>query len=307
MDLSIVIPVFNEEDNILPLVQRLHRTLAPMGVTYEFIFVNDGSRDATLLRIKELSALQPEIKYIDLSRNFGHQIAVSAGLDYATGQVVGIIDADLQDPPELLLPMYEKWKEGYDVVYALRIRRKGESWFKLITARIFYRILAKITHIDIPLDTGDFRIMDKRVVEVLRSMPERHKFLRGQIAWVGFRQTGLEYERDARQHGKSGYPFSKMLRFALDGITGFSDIPLRFVSNLGIVVTIFALLMTLYALYSRFILQDYTQGWTSIIITVLFMGGVQMISIGIIGEYLTRINADTRKRPLYVVRENNLP
>jgi polyisoprenyl-phosphate glycosyltransferase len=192
------------------------------------------------------------------------------------------------------------------VVYALRIRRKGESWFKLITARLFYRILAKITHIDIPLDTGDFRIMDKRVVEVLRSMPERHKFLRGQIAWVGFRQTGLEYERDARQHGKSGYPFSKMLRFALDGITGFSDIPLRFVSNLGIVVTIFALLMTLYALYSRFILQDYTQGWTSIIITVLFMGGVQMISIGIIGEYLTRINADTRKRPLYVVRENNL-
>jgi polyisoprenyl-phosphate glycosyltransferase len=306
MDLSIVIPVFNEEDNILPLVQRLHRTLAPTGLTYEFIFVNDGSRDATLLRIKELSALQPEIRYIDLSRNFGHQIAVSAGLDYATGQVVGIIDADLQDPPELLLPMYDKWKEGYDVVYALRIRRKGESWFKLITARLFYRILAKITHIDIPLDTGDFRIMDKRVVEVLRSMPERHKFLRGQIAWVGFRQTGLEYERDARQHGKSGYPFSKMLRFALDGITGFSDIPLRFVSNLGIVVTIFAFLMTLYALYSRFILQDYTQGWTSIIITVLFMGGVQMISIGIIGEYLTRINADTRKRPLYVVRENNL-
>jgi dolichol-phosphate mannosyltransferase len=306
MDLSIVIPVFNEEDNILPLVHRLRQTLAPTGLAYELIFVNDGSRDATLLRIKELSAIHPEIKYIDLSRNFGHQIAVSAGLDYATGQVVGIIDADLQDPPELLLPMYEKWKEGYDVVYALRIRRKGESWFKLVTARLFYRILSKITQIDIPLDTGDFRIMDKRVVEVLRSMPERHKFLRGQIAWVGFRQTGLEYERDARQFGKTGYPFSKMLRFALDGITGFSDIPLRFVSNLGILVTIFAFFMTLYALYSRYILQDYTQGWTSIIITVLFMGGVQMISIGIIGEYLTRINADTRKRPLYVVRENNL-
>ena len=304
-DLSVVIPIYNEEDNIMLLHSRLSAVLAGMQIGYELLFINDGSRDRSIQLLKDLAAKDPRVKYIDFSRNFGHQVAVSAGLDNTSGEAVVIMDADLQDPPELIPQLYQKYRDGYEVVYARRRSREGESWFKKFTARLFYRMLSYLSTVDIPLDTGDFRIIDHKVVEVLRNMPEKSKFLRGQISWIGFRQTFLEYDRQERHAGVTNYPFKKMLKFALDGITGFSDLPLRFVTWFGLAVTAFGFLMTIYVLYSRFILQDYVEGWSSLMITVLFLGGVQMIAIGIIGEYLSRIHSNVRNRPLYIIREKN--
>ena len=305
--LSLVIPVFNEAANLQILNKRICAVLTEMQLTFEIIYVNDGSTDNSQQIIKVISASDHRIKYIHFSRNFGHQIAVSAGLEKAVGEKIVIIDADLQDPPEFIPRLYEKICEGFEVVCAKRKSRKGESWLKERTAYWFYRILKKITTVDIPVDTGDFRIMDKKIVEILRSMPESHKFLRGQIAWIGFRQTTIEYQRDERLHGKSGYNYKKMLRFALDGITAFSDFPLKVVTWFGFLVSIVAFIVILFAFYSRFILKDYVQGWTSLMISVLFIGGIQMIAIGIIGEYMSRMNTDIRKRPLYIVRESNIP
>ncbi len=305
-NISVIIPVYNEEDNIQPLYERLRSVMQKMGVSYELIFVNDGSQDKTIRLVKALAYKTNEVKYIDFSRNFGHQIAVTAGLDKANGDAIVIIDADLQDPPELIAEMYEKMKEGYEVVYAKRKKRSGESVMKLWTASMFYRILARITSISIPVDTGDFRIMDKKIVEILRQMPEKNKFLRGQISWIGFNQTFIEYEREERQAGETGYTYGKMMRFALDGITAFSDIPLKVVTYFGFIVSFIAFLISLYALYSRFILRDYVQGWTSLMISVLFIGGIQMIAIGIIGEYMSRMNSNIRNRPLYIIRDTNL-
>lgn len=304
-DLSVVIPIYNEEGNIPLLYERLTAVMQGMGISWEFIFINDGSRDRSIQLLKELAGKDPRVRYIDFSRNFGHQIAVSAGLDHSRGEAVVIMDADLQDPPELLPDMYRKYKEGFEVVYARRRSREGESWFKKTTARLFYRMLSRLSTVEIPLDTGDFRIIDHKVVEVLRNMPEKSKFLRGQISWIGFRQTFLEYDRQERHAGETNYPFKKMLSLALDGITGFSDLPLRFVTYFGLLVTGFAFLGTLYVLYSRFVMRDYVEGWSSLMITVLFIGGVQMIAIGVIGEYLSRIHANVRNRPLYIVRESN--
>jgi len=305
-DISVVIPIFNEEGNIPPLYQRLTATLDGMSLRSELIFVNDGSRDRSIDLIRELAEMDSRVKFIDFSRNFGHQIAVSAGLDGARGEAVVIIDADLQDPPELIADMYRVYRTGYEVVYARRRSRKGETFFKKWTAKMFYRLLARLTSIEIPLDTGDFRLIDHKVAAALRSMPEKSKFLRGQISWLGFRQTFVEYDRQERLAGKTGYSLKKMIALALDGITGFSNAPLKLVSWLGLLVTGFAFAATLYALYSRFILDDYVEGWASLMITVLFLGGVQMIAIGIIGEYLSRINANVRNRPLYVVRDSNI-
>jgi dolichol-phosphate mannosyltransferase len=304
-DLSVIIPVFNEESNVLPLYERLTATLDKITANYELIFVNDGSRDGSLKAIKELARKDSRIRYIDFSRNFGHQIAVTAGMDHCRGEHVVIIDADLQDPPELIVPMYEKMKEGYEVVYARRRNRKGESWFKKITAKYFYRLLASITSVNIPLDTGDFRIMHRRIVDVLKQMPEQEKFLRGQIAWAGFNQIYIEYDRQERQAGKTGYTYRKMLRFALDGITSFSTLPLKFASALGFIVSATAFVISLYVLYSKFVLHSAVPGWTSLMLVVLFLGGVQLICIGIIGEYISRMSANVRRRPLYVVREMN--
>jgi dolichol-phosphate mannosyltransferase len=304
-DISVIVPIYNEEGNIPLLYQRLIGVLQGMGLHYELIFVNDGSRDRSMEMIHDLAQKDSRVKYIDFSRNFGHQVAVSAGLDHARGEAVVIIDADLQDPPELIRELYEKYKSGYEVVYARRRRRDGESWFKRTTARMFYRTLARITSIDIPLDTGDFRIIDHKVAEVLRNMPEKSKFLRGQISWIGFRQTSVEFDRQERHAGKTGYSLRKMMGLALDGITGFSNLPLKFVTYFGLMVTAFAFVVAVYVLYSRFVLRDYAEGWSSLMITVLFIGGVQMIAIGIIGEYLSRINANVRNRPLYVIRESN--
>lgn len=304
-NISVIVPIFNEEGNIPLLHERLTGVLRGMQLHYEMIFINDGSRDRSMELIRELARQDNHIKFIDFSRNFGHQVAVSAGLDHADGEAVVIIDADLQDPPELIPEMYKRYKEGFEVVYARRRKREGETLFKKWTARMFYRILSRLTSVDIPLDTGDFRLIDHKVVDVLRRMPEKSKFLRGQISWIGFRQTYIEYDRHERHAGKTGYSLQKMLRFALDGITGFSDVPLKFVTYFGLLVTAFAFLVTIYVLYSRFVLEDYVAGWSSLMITVLFIGGVQMIAIGIIGEYLSRINANIRNRPLYVVRDSN--
>lgn len=306
IDLSIIIPIYNEEGNIPSLIDRLKSVVDSMGVSYEFVFVNDGSKDRSFEMIKELSIQYPFIKYINFSRNFGHQIAVTAGLDYCTGQAIVIIDADLQDPPELIVEMYEKYKSGYEVVYAKRAKRAGETVFKTVTAKYFYRIISRITSIDIPVDTGDFRIIDRKVVEVLKQMPEQQKFLRGQISWIGFNQTFITYNRAERHSGETGYTLRKMLRFALDGITSFSDFPLKFATFSGFIVSGVAFLMILYALYSRFISRDYVEGWTSLMMAVLFIGGIQLIAIGIIGEYIGRLSANVRKRPLYIVGESNI-
>lgn len=306
MDLSVIIPSYNEERNVGIMHERLSKTLSEITDSYEMIFVNDCSKDQTLLRIKELAERDSHVKYLSFSRNFGHQIAVSAGLDFCTGEAVVIIDGDLQDPPELITQMYERYKEGYKVVYAKRKTREGETWFKKATAKIFYRLLASMTSIDIPVDVGDFRLIDRVIVEHLRNMPEKSKYIRGQIAWIGYKQTFVEYHRDARLYGTTNYPLKKMLRFALDGITAFSDKPLKIASGLGIFSAIVSLLALVYALVSHFCFHATITGWTSLILSVLFIGGVQLITIGIIGEYIARINNDVRNRPLYILDEKNI-
>ncbi len=304
--ISIVIPIFNEEKNIPALVERLRKSVCSLGIEYEFIFVNDGSRDHSLKLIKQFSLENNSIKYIDLSRNFGHQISICAGIELAKGNQIVLIDGDLQDPPELIPTLYHKMQEGYEVVYARRKHRKGEGFFKLWTAKVFYRILAKITSIDIPLDTGDFRIIDKKVADILRKMPEQQKFLRGQIAWMGFRQTYMDYDRDERVAGSTGYSYLKMIRFALDGITSFSNLPLRFATITGFIVSAISFLMIIYSLCAKFFLPGYQPGWASLMLAVLFIGGIQLIGIGIIGEYISRMSSNIRKRPLYVVNETNI-
>jgi glycosyltransferase involved in cell wall biosynthesis len=305
-EFSIIIPIYNEQENIHKLYDRLKSVMNGMNVSHEFVFVNDGSRDRSMIFIKELATKDNSVHYINLSRNFGHQIAVTAGIDHVRGKAIVIIDADLQDPPELIAEMYAKMKEGFEVVYAKRKSRKGESALKKLTAKWFYRILASITSIDIPVDTGDFRLMDRKIVDVLRSMPEQQKFLRGQISWIGFNQTYVEYNRDERHGGETGYTYKKMLRFALDGITSFSNLPLKFATAAGFVVSGITFIVILYALYARFISKDFVPGWTSLILAVLFIGGVQLITIGIIGEYISRLSANVRNRPLYIMGENNI-
>jgi len=305
MLLSVVVPIFNEEENIRLLHERSCGVVQKLNAQLEFIFVNDGSRDNSLAIIKLLAAAHSNVKFIDFSRNFGHQIAVTAGLDIAKGDAVVIIDADLQDPPELIAEMFAKWQEGFEVVYAKRKERRGENFFKKFSAKLFYRVINKMISFNIPMDTGDFRIIDRKIVDVLKSMPEQQKFLRGQISWAGFKQTYVEYDRDPRHAGETGYTFKKMIKFALDGITSFSDAPLKLASLIGFIVSGFAFLMILYALYARFISRDYVQGWTSLMLAVLFLGGIQLICLGMIGEYISRVANNIKNRPLYIVRETN--
>ncbi len=307
MDISVIIPIFNEQANIEALYQRLTAQLATMTLPggFELIFVDDGSRDESLRMLQALGARDARVRYLSLSRNFGHQIAVTAGLDQADGAAVVIIDADLQDPPELIPALYAKLREGHEVVYARRRSRQGESWLKKLTAKAFYRILRVLTHIDIPVDTGDFRVMSRKVVLALRQMPEQNKFLRGQIAWLGYRQASVEYDRAERAGGTTGYTYSKMLRFALDGITAFSDVPLKAATISGFAVSGVAFLVMLYTLYTRFVTRHYEPGWPSLMVSILFLGGVQLIAVGVIGEYLARLGANVRRRPLYLIAEDN--
>lgn len=306
IELSIIIPIYNEEGNIPVLYNRLKSVADSIGVSYELIFINDGSKDASLPLIINLANQDSNVKYINFSRNFGHQIAVTAGIDHCSGNAIAIIDADLQDPPELIQDLYNKMKDGFQVVYARRNSRSGESFMKKFTAKMFYRILARITSIKIPVDTGDFRIMDRKIVDVLKQMPEQQKYLRGQIAWAGFNQTFIYYNREVRLKGETGYTYRKMIRFALDGITGFSNLPLKIATLAGFFVSGITFIISLYALYSRFISKDYVPGWTSLILAVLFIGGVQLITIGLIGEYISRISDNVRSRPLYVLDSSNI-
>jgi polyisoprenyl-phosphate glycosyltransferase len=303
---SIVVPIYNEEQTIPELYDRLKKAALQISENYEIIFVNDGSRDQSLQALMAVAARDHRVRYIAFSRNFGHQIAVTAGLDHAHGAAVAIIDGDLQDPPEIIPELYSKHKEGFEVVYARRNKREGESYFKKITAKWFYRIIKKLTNFDIPVDVGDFRLVDRKIVDLLKRMPEQNKFLRGQIAWLGFRQTYVMFNRDKRKYGTTGYPFSKMLRFALDGITSFSDQPLQFVTRAGVIVSGLSLVIILYAVYSHFFLQRTITGWTSLIISSMFIGGIQLLSIGVIGEYISRINKNVINRPLYVIDRSNV-
>jgi len=306
VELSIVVPIFNEEQNLPELHSRLSDAARAITPSYEIVFVNDGSRDESRAILVLLSQRDDHVYYIHFSRNFGHQIAVTAGLDRCRGKSVVIIDGDLQDPPEVIPELYEKHKSGYDVVYARRSERKGETWFKRSTAKLFYRVLRRSTAIDIPLDTGDFRLIDRKVVDALKKMPEQNKFLRGQIAWLGFRQGEVLFSRDKRRYGKTGYPLSKMLRFAMDGITAFSDRPLKLVTAMGFAISFLSFAIIVYAMYSHFVLLRTITGWTSLIISSTFIGGVQLLSIGIIGEYISRMNKNILNRPLYVVENSNL-
>ena len=305
MEISVVIPVFNEEQNLLVLYDRLLNSVTLITNNYEFIFVNDGSKDNSLEIIKSLAEKNKQIKYIDFSKNFGHQLAVFAGLEKAKGNSVVIIDADLQDPPELIAELYTKMKEGYDVVYAQREQRQGESWHKLITAKLFYRFINRLSEVSIPLDTGDYRIISKKINDIITAMPERNKFLRGQIAWAGFNQTFITYKRDERYAGKTNYSYSKMFSFAFDGITAFSNLPLRLATYLGFIVSVISFVIILYTLYQKYINDNVVQGWSSLMVSILFVGGVQLICLGILGEYLGRIMDNVKQRPLYIIRETN--
>lgn len=305
MDISVIVPVYNEEANLVLLYERLKETLGSITPAYEVLFVNDGSSDKSMDVIHRMAAGDPQIRFIDFSKNFGHQIAVFAGLEHATGEAIVIIDSDLQDPPELIRAMYDKLREGNEVVFAQREHREGESWHKLLTAKLFYRIINRLSDVAIPVDTGDFRIISKNVRDIVCSMPERNKFLRGQIAWVGFKQVPVLYKRDERHAGRTSYPYSKMLQFAWDGITSFSNTPLRIATYFGFMVSVFAFAMILYTLYQKYINHDVIQGWTSLMISVLFIGGVQLLCLGIIGEYIGRILDNVKDRPVYLVKEKN--
>ena len=305
IDISVIIPIYNEQQVINELYSRLQKTVSGITEDYELIFVNDGSKDHSLLELLKLAEQDHRVFYINLSRNFGHQIAITAGLDACKGKAVVIIDGDLQDPPELIGDLFKKHQEGYEVVYAKRNERKGESIFKKVTAKLFYRLLRQITSIDIPMDTGDFRLIDKKVVHYLKQMPEQNKFLRGQIAWLGFKQTEVLFDREKRKYGKTAYSLGKMFQFAMDGITSFSDKPLKLVTKLGFAISFISFVIILYAIYSHFILNRTIAGWTSLIISSMFIGGVQLISIGIIGEYISRINKNVLKRPLYIIEKSN--
>jgi len=310
MKLSIIIPIYNEHEVIAELHKRLMSTLQLLNSQLnigsqdlEFIFINDGSTDDSLAQLLSLVHTNACYKVINFSRNFGHQKAVTAGLQHAKGQSVVIIDADLQDPPELIVDLYKKQQEGFDVVYAVRKSREGEGFLKRYTAKLFYRLIFKITDINIPIDTGDFRIMRKNVVDVLNSMPESHRFIRGMVSWVGFRQVGLEYDRQERFAGQTKYPFKKMLRFAFDAITSFSTLPLKLVIYMGFFASFIGLLGAAYIVYIKFFTTVTITGWSSIMITILLLGGVQLVTIGIMGEYIGRLSEESKKRPLYIIEK----
>jgi dolichol-phosphate mannosyltransferase len=300
---SIIAPIYNEFDNLPELYQRVKEVMDSTGELWELILIDDGSSDGSTERIRELAAQDKTIRPVIFARNFGHQIAVTAGLDYSRGAAVVIIDADLQDPPEMIIELAKKWKEGYEVVYAVRAEREGESWFKLFTASLFYRLIYRITDVKIPLDTGDFRLIDRKVVDVMNTMREKHRFLRGMAAWVGFKQIGVNYKRAARHAGVTKYPLKKMLKFAQDGITGFSYFPLQIATYLGFIAAGISVLAIPIIAILRFTNTHFFEGQTTTLVAVLFLGGVQLISLGVLGEYIGRLYDEAKGRPLYIVRE----
>lgn len=300
---SIIAPIFNEKDNLPELHRRVTEVMNSTGESWELILVDDGSSDGSSDIIREFAKKDKHIRPVIFARNFGHQVAVTAGLDYSRGDAVVIIDADLQDPPELILEMSKKWREGYEVVYAVRAEREGESWFKLWTASLFYRIIYQITDVKIPLDTGDFRLMDRKVVNVMNQMREKHRFLRGMSAWVGFKQIGVEYKRAARQAGETKYPFRKMFKLAVNAVTGFSYFPLQVATYVGFTSAAISILAIPLVIYLRIAGHQQLTGQATTLIAVLFLGGVQLISLGVLGEYIGRLYDEAKGRPLYIVRD----
>lgn len=303
---SVVCPVFNEEDGI----ERFHeRTTAAMdaiepSVRHELLYVNDGSTDRSLAILRKLAQDDPRCRVVDLSRNFGHQIAITSGIDLATGDAVVVIDADLQDPPEVIADMVARWREGFKVVYGVRMKRTGETSFKLLTAKWFYRLLNRLSDTPLPLDSGDFRLMDRQVVEVLKDIREENRYIRGLVSWIGFSQCAVEYERDRRYAGESKYTIRRMLRFAADGITSFSEKPLRLSIQLGVITTVVTLFLGAFIVVGKLLDPDSgIPGYASLMTVVLFFGGVQLLSIGLLGEYVGRIYRESKRRPLYIVAE----
>lgn len=299
--LSVIVPMYFEQE----VARECHRRLTQVldgKFDYELLYVNDGSTDNTMPILKELAEKDSRIRIISFSRNFGHQVAVTAGVHHAAGDVLVIIDADLQDPPELIPDMIKLWQEGWEVVYAKRKKRKGESAFKLFTAKMFYKTLSMLTDIDIPADTGDFRLIDRKVAEAFKQMPERSRFIRGMIAWLGFRQIPIEYERDARYAGETKYPLKKMLKLASNGILSFSTQPLKLVMQVGLLAVLVSLGLLIYAIVVKAMGQS-TGGWASLMVTITFLGGVQLISVGVLGQYLARMFEESKNRPLYIISE----
>lgn len=304
MLLSVVVPCYNEEEVIPITHNRLIFVLEEITPQFELIYIDDGSQDETPNHLRQLQQHDQRVKVVFLSRNFGHQMAITAGLDHVSGDAVVLIDADLQDPPEVIKEMVNRWHEGYDVVYGVRTDRQGETPFKLWSAKAFYRMMNRLSDVPIPLDTGDFRLMDRRVVEALKIMPERDRFLRGMVSWVGFRQVAVSYQRSPRIAGVSKYPLFKMIRFAADGILSFSLVPLRIAIWVGLLTVALSFLGILYALFVRLFTLSWVPGWTISFIAILFIGGIQLIFLGVIGEYIGRIYREDKRRPLYLVRES---
>jgi dolichol-phosphate mannosyltransferase len=300
---SIIAPIYNEIENLPELYRRVKQVMDSSGETWELILVDDGSTDGSTEKIRQLALADRSVRPVIFARNFGHQVAITAGWDFARGDAIVIIDADLQDPPETILELAKKWKEGYEVVYAVRGEREGESWFKKFTAAMFYRLIYSITDVKIPVDTGDFRLMDRKVVNVLKQMKERHRFPRGMSAWVGFKQIGVTYRRAARVAGVTKYPFRKMLKLALNAITGFSYFPLQVATYFGFFSAGVSILAIPVVVYMRMMGSGAFFGQATTLIAVLFLGGVQLISLGILGEYVGRLYDEAKGRPLYIVRD----
>lgn len=301
-ELSLVVPLFNEASSVEPFYERVTRVVGDLGLSYEIVCVNDGSQDDTLERLERLSALDPAVKVLDLSRNFGKEAALTAGLDVARGEAVIPIDADLQDPPELIASFVAKWREGYDVVYGTRTSRKGETIAKKLTAALFYRVMARLTPFPVPADTGDFRLMARPVVEAMRELREQHRFMKGLFSWVGFRQVSLPYDREQRPFGKSKFNYWRLWNFAIEGITSFSFIPLQVATYVGFVVAMFAFGYGGFMVVRTVLEGNPVKGYPSLIVTMLFLGGAQLMTLGVIGEYVGRIYGETKRRPIYLVR-----
>ncbi len=300
---SVIAPIFNEAESMPELYRRVSAVMDSTGKPWELILIDDGSSDDSTVLMRELAQKDERVRPVIFARNFGHQIAVTAGLDYARGDAVIIIDSDLQDPPEVIPDLIARWREGYEVVYAVRAEREGESWFKLWTASLFYRMIYRITDVKIPLDTGDFRLMDRKVVNVMKRMRERYRFLRGMSAWVGFKQVGVPYKRAARFAGSTKYPFKKMFRLAMNAITGFSYFPLQLATYIGFIAAGLSILLIPVVVLIRLLTIIELTGQATTLVAVLFLGGVQLISLGILGEYLGRVYDEVRGRPLYVVSQ----
>jgi glycosyltransferase involved in cell wall biosynthesis len=298
---SLVIPIFNEEAVLPLLIRRIAMLLDALDARAEAIFVDDGSSDTSVIYLRGMVAEDPRFLLIELSRNFGHQIAITAGMDAAAGDAVIVMDADLQDPPEVVLQLIEKWKEGYEIVYARRIRREGETWFKRFTASIFYRLMEKMTSVDIPRDVGDFRLIGRKALDTFKQMPERNRFVRGMFGWMGYKQTAVSFERPARAAGETKYPFWKMLRLAVHGIIGFSEKPLRMALWAGLAISGVAALLGLYAVASWVFNFGVVQGWTSTVVIISFLSGINLFMTGIVGLYVGGIHSEIKRRPLYVI------